>query len=422
MNTRTTISNVRTTLPGALSFLAGLCLVGCAALDENGKHTATANTTPGTTTLGANEPASLEPADTTFATNGNQREKFEPEAFEAITPSIAAPSSNVSRVTFSEEGADFDPAISRDGEKLVYASTQHRSTADLYLKRVSSRVVTQLTSGGSDNVMPEISPDGSRVAFCSNRTGNWDVYVMPITGGQPVQITNDLSDDLHPSWSPDGNKLVFCRMGEVTNRWEMWVVDIKNPATTSFIGNGMFPQWCPVAGTGENGTDRIVFQLSRERGNRTFGIWTIDFKDSLASNPTQVTAETETALINPTWSPDGSWIAFAEVGLDSADKTTVTLRNGRKVTSRMPATGMLWMIGADGTGKVALVGGTGAALMPTWASSGSIFFVSNRGGFENIWSLNTNGAVTAARSLGGGSPHVANAHEQAQGTEQESAH
>lgn len=351
-----------------------------------------------------------------------QGEYEAPEPVEAITHAFGAPSSNVSRVTFSEEGADFDPAVSRDGEKLVYASTQHRATADLYLKRINSKVVTQLTSGGSDNVMPEISPDGQRVAFCSNRTGNWDVYVMPIAGGQPVQITNDLSDDLHPSWSPDGAKLVFCRMGEVTNRWEMWIVDIKNPATCSFIGNGMFPQWCPVPGTGENASDRIAFQLSRERGNRTFGIWTIDFKDNLASNPTQVTAETETALINPAWSPDGAWIAFAEVALDAADKTTVTLRNGRKITSRLPSSGMLWMIGADGTGKVSLVGGSGAALMPTWAANGSIFFVSNRGGFENIWSLNTAGAITAARGVAGTPEHVANVNEKLQGTEQESAH
>lgn len=408
-----TTSGMKTVAPSVLAFLAGVALTGCASMDgSSGMKKAEK---PASAPLAANQPASVDPVQ-------ELADPGAPEPMETVVQAFASPSTNISRVTFSEEGADFDPCISRDGDKLVYASTQHRSTSDLYLKRTNSKVVTQLTSGGSDNVMPELSPDGQRIAFCSNRTGNWDIYVMPATGGQPVQITSDLADELHPSWSPDGSKLVFCRMGEVSGRWEMWVVDVRNPSTTSFIGNGMFPQWCPVAGTGENGADRIAFQLSRERGKRTFGIWTIDFKDNIATNPTQVTAETETALINPTWSPDGAWIAFAEVSLDAADRTTVTLRNGRKVTSRLPANATLWMIGADGSGKVCLAGGNGAALMPSWSKNGNIYFVSNRGGFENIWSLNTGAAVTSARSLTGSGDHVANASEPGEGAEQGSAH
>ena len=54
-------------------------------------------------------------------------------------------------------------------------------------------------------------------------------------------------------------------------------------------------------------------------------------------------------------------------------------------------------IGADGNGKVNLVGGNGASLMPAWSSDGTIYFVSNRGGAENIWSLSSAGAIKAAR-------------------------
>ncbi|MFT3686129.1 MAG: hypothetical protein QM783_14615 [Phycisphaerales bacterium] len=44
----------------------------------------------------------------------------------------------LTQVTFATEGADFDPRISRDGSTLVFASTQHRATADLYIKKVGA--------------------------------------------------------------------------------------------------------------------------------------------------------------------------------------------------------------------------------------------------------------------------------------------
>lgn len=304
-------------------------------------------------------------------------------------------SPNTARVSFSEEGADFDPCVSRDGNKIVFASTQHRSTADLYIKRVNSKTVTQLTSGGSDNVMPDISPDGERIAFATNRNGSWDVFVMPITGGQAVQITSDATDELHPTWSPDGTQLVYCKLGETSGRWEMWVAQVQNPSSPTFIGYGLFPHWCPIAGTGADGADKILFQLSRERGNRTFGLWTLDFGSGVAGNPTEVSSEPNKAFINPTWSPDGQWICFAEIPSAGAAATNEGMTG--KTSSRLPAIASLWMVGADGTGKVNLVGGNGASLMPAWGSDGTIYFVSNRGGAENIWSLNSAGAIKAAR-------------------------
>lgn len=332
-------------------------------------------------------------------------------------------SPNTSRISFSEEGADFDPCVSSDGQYIVFASTQHRATADLYIKRVNSKTVTQLTSGGSDNVMPSLSPDGERIAFASNRAGNWDVFVMSVAGGQAVQVTSDQADELHPSWSPDGKNLVFTKLGDMSGRWEMWVAPVQTPASPTFIGYGLFPQWCPVAGTGADGSDKILFQLSRERGNRTFGLWTMDFGNGYASNPTEIASEPNKALINPTWSPDGQWICFAEIPANGKGTAPTNTRQSVRpgaTTSSLPATASLWMIGTDGTGKVNLVSGNGASLMPAWGSDGTIYFVSNRGGAENIWSLNSSGAIRAARGTVANPIErpVAGAAESAETTEQ----
>lgn len=294
---------------------------------------------------------------------------------------------NATQVTYTFDGADFDPAISADGSVVVYASTQHRPTPDIYIKRVGSSVVTQLTNDPSSDAMPALSPDGTRVAFCSDRAGNWDIYVMPISGGHAVQITTDASSELHPSWSPDGSRLAFGRLGQISNRWEIWVVDVSNPTVSEFIGNGMFPQWCPVAGTGEAGADRILFQRSRERGDRAFGLWTIDYRDGRVGNLTQIIASPLAAFINASWSPDGDRIVFASVPTPSS---------WGHASGTRPPKAELWMMPVAGGSRVALTSGEAVDLMPTWGPDNRIYFVSDRSGADNIWSMDLSAAILAA--------------------------
>ncbi|MBU6413466.1 MAG: PD40 domain-containing protein [Planctomycetes bacterium] len=299
-------------------------------------------------------------------------------------PATSPSAESVSRVTFAAEGADFDPCISADGSTLVYASTQHRSTSDIYSKQIGSRVVTCLTSDAADDVAPALSPDGSRIAFASNRSGNWDIYIMPANGGQAVQVTDDPADDISPSWSPDGSQLVFTRFGETTGRLEMWISSVAGKAAPQFIGFGMFPRWSPVAGTGADGADRILFQIGRERGSRSFAIWTLDYLDGRAMNLTEIASSTSSACINPCWSPDGQRIVYAEVPIASASSQT------------RPAQGDLWMISLDGTSKVKLTSGPAANLSPYWSGSNLLYFVSARQGKENIWSIDMGSALLAA--------------------------
>jgi TolB protein len=294
---------------------------------------------------------------------------------------------NFSQVSFATEGSDFDPVVSRDGTQVVFASTQHRPTADIYIKSLNGRTIRQLTSDPSNDVMPAISPDGERLAYASNRGGNWDIFVMPTAGGRSLQITNAGSDDLHPSWSPDGQKLVFCRMGEVSGQWELWVAEVFNSGASTFIGFGMFPEWCPTGGTGESGGDRILFQRSRERGDRAFGIWTLDYQEGQASNATELASLAEAACINPTWSPDGAWIAYATVGNPN---------DWARSTSSRPNTGDLWMMDVNGGTRLKLTSGEALNLMPTWAANNTLVFVSDRGGVDNLWSMNLGGAVQLA--------------------------
>ncbi len=293
---------------------------------------------------------------------------------------------NIARVSFATEGADFDPDINAAGTRMVFASTQHARNADIYIKRIDGTTVTQLTSDPGNDVMPQFSPDDAHIAFASDRGGNWDVYVMDRNGGPAIRITNDPAQELHPSWSPDGSMLVFCRLGDQSGRWELWVAEVANPAQKKFIGYGLFPQWCP-----KPGSNKIVYQKARERGSRLFGIWTLDFIEGEGVNPTEIVSAANAAAINPSWSPDGSMIAFATVTEpDSLGRSTQSASD-------------IWLIDVNGQNRVNLTHGEFANLQPAWGENGWIYFVSNRTGMDNIWGVDTRRPMNLANATGAAS-------------------
>ncbi|MEM1110076.1 MAG: DPP IV N-terminal domain-containing protein [Planctomycetota bacterium] len=287
---------------------------------------------------------------------------------------------NLRRVTFTHEGADFDVEIDPTGQWLVYASTRHRQTSDLYFQRVDGTAVTQLTTDPANDVMPSISPDGSQVAFASDRAGTWDIYLMDTDGGPAVKLTEDGAQNLHPSFSPDGRQLVYSSRGTQSGVWELVVIDITRPAHRKVIGHGLFPTWSP------NG-DKIAYQRARERGSRWFSVWTVTITDrGEAVHPTEIAASSNAAIITPEWSPDGRNIVFCTVLDPTADSPA-----GSKAD--------IWIANADGSGRARLTHGNYGNLYPTWAADGSIYFVSNRGvdAIENVYALKPDKAVHLAR-------------------------
>lgn len=315
---------------------------------------------------------------------------------------------NVRRITDSDEGADFDPCVSPDGQWVFFASTRHRPTSDIYVKRTDGTAVTQLTTDPAQDVMPSVSPDGRRIAFASNRNGSFDIYVMNAPGApgspQPVQITSDPGQELRPTWAPDSRTIAFCRRSERSDRWEIWTTDTTRPGAAKFLTYGLFPAWQP-------GGEKIAFQRARERGSRCFSIWTIDYTNGEATNPTEVISSPIAAAINPTWSPDGEYIAFSTLLRpdQSAAPRTGTASPGA------PAQADLWIVKADGTARANLTSGWFSNLSPAWGADGRIYFVSTRSGSDNLWSISTAPAILAATSA----PEAQTQHAQADPHQQE---
>ncbi len=287
---------------------------------------------------------------------------------------------NISQVSFAVEGACFDPALNHKGTHIAFASTMHRDASDIYIKSINGTTVTQITSDPSDDVMPAFHPDGRRIAFASNRSGTWDIYITSIEGGAPVQVTNDPDAQIHPSFSPDGRMLAYCKYSSQSGRWEIWAVDLENPGVRTFLEYGMFPQWSP-----DIASSKLLFQRPRQRGSRLHGIWTIDYRNGEAINPTEIVSAANAAVINPSWSPDGRRIVFVSV-LDPDGAT-----DGR------PDQSDVWMINVDGSNRIKLTDNQFANFQPVWASDGRVYFVSNRSGIDNIWAISTERAISMPR-------------------------
>ena len=68
---------------------------------------------------------------------------------------------------------------------------------------------TRLTTNPADDLSPAWSPDGTKIAFTSDRDGQYDIYTMNADGSGQTRITNNPAADVTAAWSPDGTKIVF---------------------------------------------------------------------------------------------------------------------------------------------------------------------------------------------------------------------
>src|SRR4051812_33417377 len=105
------------------------------------------------------------------------------------------------------------PALSPDGQWLYYTAW-----GDIWRSAVDgSTLAVRLTDNVAYDGRPVVSPDGSQVAFLSDRFGNYDIYVMTADGGDARRLTYDSNVDYVYDWRPDGNALL-----EYGNYEDVW--------------------------------------------------------------------------------------------------------------------------------------------------------------------------------------------------------
>jgi Tol biopolymer transport system component len=219
-----------------------------------------------------------------------------------------------------------------------------------------SRVV-QLTTDPKPDLRPAWSPDGTRLAFYSGRSGNDDIWAIDVDGNGEAQLTSDPGRDRRPSWSPDGSKIVFDSNRAGTH--DIWIMNAdgsdQRPLTTG-SGQEMFASFSP------DGSQIIYYGYKEGRND----IWTMEID---GSNPRSLTSgladEKESqctfACHTPAFSPDGNTIAF------HADNDGA--RN-------------IWVMDADGNNPRQLTvtdtNSDTSNYLPSWSPDGRIIFQAER--------------------------------------------
>jgi TolB protein len=94
------------------------------------------------------------------------------------------------------------PALSPDGNKLLYVrAVDDFLNTEIFLRNLATSTTKQLTISNAPDGQPTWSPDGSRIAFMSGRTGVAQIWTMDATGGTLKRVTQTTSTEAYPSWS-----------------------------------------------------------------------------------------------------------------------------------------------------------------------------------------------------------------------------
>ena len=226
--------------------------------------------------------------------------------------------------------------------KLAF-TTDRTGNFEVFSMAPNGASPTNLTNAsGSYDDEPSWSPDGSRIAFTKGQNSNYDVFSMNADGSDQINLTNDAAGgDGEAAWSPDGSKIAFSSNRDGVAEDEVYVMNADGSDQTNLSndpsGIDSEPTWSPDG-------SKIAFT---KEVNFTSEIWVMNADGSnqvdITNNPAEDT--------NPAWSPDGTKIAFAS-----------TRGNGSND---------IYLMGADGSNPVNLTNDPSNEGFPAWSPDGS---------------------------------------------------
>jgi len=186
------------------------------------------------------------------------------------------------------------PCFSHDGTKIAF-----HWAANIWVMNNDGTDKQQLTTLGQ-NFTPAWSPDGTKIAFMSNRTGIFQIFVMNPDGTGQTNISSSSSTDVLPAWSPDGTKIAFGRapisLNPLAKIWTMNSSGAGQIQITTGLGNDERPSYSP------DGT-MIAFSTDRDGNPEIYKT------PAVGGVPTRLTTNPASDR-NPSWAPDDSAIAF----------------------------------------------------------------------------------------------------------------
>lgn len=269
----------------------------------------------------------------------------------AALPALAAPSPAAAQTV-----AQWNrwPAISPDGSTIVFTYR-----GDLYRVPSGGGTAVALTTHAAHDYMPVWSHDGTKVAFASNRHGNFDLYVMPAAGGEATRLTFHSADEIPFAFEPGDASILFgaARQDAATERGfptasqpELYRVPVTGGRVTQVLttpaeavqvgGDGAFLIYHDKKGGENEWRKHHTSAIARD-------IWVYDVRAATHRQVTTFAGEDR----NPVLAPDAQSFYYLSEESGSFNVRKMSLQGGASqpvTTFRGPPVRFLSMAG-DGT-------------------------------------------------------------------------
>jgi len=270
------------------------------------------------------------------------------------------------------------PALAGVGGRLIFFDRRGDDVRsfELVSLNLDTWTETQLTLDESDNTYPVAAPDGRRVAFQSNRDGDFEIYVINTLGGDLRQITDNNYRDRLPTWSPDGEWLLYSADVRGDETYDLMRTRLSDGTTEPVLSNGQRNSHARYSPDGRY----IVFTTGSDPLDAA--TWEIALLDTETGDVTQLT-DNDVRDASPVFSPDGRQILYVSFqGTNNA----------------------LYVMNIDGTNARLLFDSVGSEWAASYSPDGRyIVFTSTVTGEDELFLMTAQGTDVQQITSSGGS-------------------